>query len=134
VDRKLRHRLQRGRRFSRRAHGAVWNTPNVLARFFPRVAGYVSSFAFGSTPKMLILSCFPRSVGHFRGWLDDLFRDSYLACLDADVLIEVRVPFFFVIFFEGAFLGSMLILFPSSYFPLALYPFDSRRLLWLGFT
>lgn len=31
---------------------------------------------------------FKESIGHFRKWLDELFHESWLACQDADILIE----------------------------------------------
>lgn len=31
---------------------------------------------------------FKESLGHFRQWLDNLFHESWLACQDADILIE----------------------------------------------
>lgn len=31
---------------------------------------------------------FKESLGHFRSWLDDLLKDSWESCHDADVLIE----------------------------------------------
>lgn len=31
---------------------------------------------------------FKESLGHFRQWLDNLFHESWLACQEADILIE----------------------------------------------
>ncbi|KAM0787800.1 hypothetical protein ACM66B_003854 [Microbotryomycetes sp. NB124-2] len=38
--------------------------------------------------KMFSPGFFKESLGHFRQWLDDLFHESWLACQEADVLIE----------------------------------------------
>lgn len=38
--------------------------------------------------KMFSPGFFKESLGHFRQWLDDLLKDSWHACKDADVLIE----------------------------------------------
>lgn len=38
--------------------------------------------------KMFSPGFFKESLGHFRHWLDDLLRDAWHACKDADVLIE----------------------------------------------
>lgn len=39
-------------------------------------------------PQMFSPGFFKESLGSFRQWLDDLLRDSWFACHDADVLIE----------------------------------------------
>ncbi|KAK4046210.1 hypothetical protein OIV83_006242 [Microbotryomycetes sp. JL201] len=38
--------------------------------------------------KMFSPGFFKESLGHFRQWLDDLFHESWMACQEADVLIE----------------------------------------------
>jgi sterol 3beta-glucosyltransferase len=38
--------------------------------------------------KILSPGFFKESIGHFRRWLDDLLRDAWEACKDADVIVE----------------------------------------------
>lgn len=44
---------------------------------------------------------FKESLSGFRGWLDDLFHDSWVACQDADVLIESPSAFAGIHIAEG---------------------------------
>lgn len=62
----------------------------------------------GLHPTLTTRSCsFRESVGHFRTWLDALFEESWIACKDAEVLVEspstfagihiaeaLRIPYF----------------------------------------
>lgn len=62
-----------------RAQGSPSLSCSLLAR---------SLTSFSKQLQMFSPGFFKESLGHFRQWLDDLFHESWLACQEADILIE----------------------------------------------